>query len=77
MAGLLGGVRGLNDACFLNGVFQVKPFRGEADISRHSWFVPMGPWWKDPRVVLNVKITVGIVQETFSYSCLAAGRAGT
>ena len=53
--------RGLNDECFLNGVFQAKPFREEADISRHSWFVPMGPWWMYPKVVLKVRITVGIV----------------
>lgn len=33
----------------------------EADISRHSWFVPMGHWWKDPKVRLKVRITVVIV----------------
>lgn len=47
---------------FLNRVFQAELFgEEEADISRHSWFVPMGHWWKDPKVGLKVRITVVII----------------
>lgn len=71
-----GSQGGLNDECFLNGVFQAKPFWEEADISRHSWFVPMGHWWKDPKAGLKVRITVVIVEETFSCSSLAEAGLG-
>lgn len=46
------------------GVFQANLFWEEADISRHSWVVSMGQWWKDGRVGLRVRITVRVI-ETF------------
>lgn len=61
---------------FLNGVFQAEVLWEEVDICRHSWFVLMGHWWKDPKGGLKVRITVVIIQETFSYSSLGADRAG-
>lgn len=76
------GGRGLKgESCLL--------FGEEADIPRHSWFVPVGQGGKGPQVGLAVRVTVGdsghssgrligrsVGRSVGPFGRLAAGRSG-